>query len=351
MRSKKAQVKTKNINLALQGGGSHGAFTWGVLDYLLEDGRLSFEAMSATSAGSMNAAAFTYGQSIGGHAGARAKLEELWTRISNAGQIYSPIKSNPWDHFWASSSVLTNIESASSYMAFDAITRTFSPYQTNPFNFNPLKSILEDIIDFDHLQKCQKSTRLFLSATNVKTGKIKIFKNPEITADSVMASACLPFIFQAVEIDGEHYWDGGYMGNPAIYPLIYNPKCNEVLIVHVNPIERDDVPETAPEIFNRINEISFNSSLMREMRAIAFVSKLIDEGKLEDNGRYNQMHVHAISNDEVMRELGIASKFNPDWDFITALKENGRQSAKAWLAQNFDKIGKESSVDIGARYL
>lgn len=337
---------TKTLNLALQGGGSHGAYTWGVLDMLLEDGRTDFEAISATSAGSMNAVAFAYGMSIGGYEGARAKLEEFWTTVSGAGKIFGAMPSTPLDNWIPQVMQDHHI----GYHYFDMLSRVFSPYQLNPMNYNPLREVLEKVIDFDQLTHCKDTTHLHLSATNVRTGKVRIFNTDEISVDTVLASACLPFLFQAVEIDGEHYWDGGYMGNPVIYPLIYKAKSNDVLIIHINPLEREELPKTAPEIYNRINEITFNSSLMREMRAIAFVSKLIEEKRLDDN-RYNNMRIHAISNDDIMLELSVSSKFNPDIEFLKFLKEEGRKSAKNWLTKHYDDIGKTSSIDIRERYL
>lgn len=342
----KKGVKAKQLNLALQGGGAHGAFTWGVLDKLLEDGRIEFEAISATSAGAMNAVAFAYGSSIGGYEGAREKLEEFWTEISKSGQIFTPLKPSGFENWFG----FKTPDYSAGFHMFEAMRTLWSPYQFNPMNFNPLKDVLEKVIDFDHLQKCQIATRLHLSATNIRTGKVRIFESHEISADTVLASACLPFLFHAVKIDGEHYWDGGYMGNPALFPLIYNTITNDVLIVHINPLERDEVPITAPEIYNRVNEISFNSSLMREMRAIAFVTKLLDEGKIDET-HYNRMYIHAISNDDVMTNLSLSSKLNPDWDFIANLKDEGRKTAQTWIDEHFDKIGTESSIDIRDHYL
>lgn len=344
--TKSSSAKKKPINLALQGGGAHGAFTWGVLDKLLEDGRTNFEAISATSAGSMNAVAFAYGMSIGGPEGAREKLEEFWTEVSKAGKIFGNIPNFSLEEL----NIPNIIDPSIGYHFFDMISRVFSPYQFNPINYNPLRDALEKVIDFDHLSRCNKTTRLHLSATNVRTGKVRIFGSEEVTADTVLASACLPFLFQAVEVDGEHYWDGGYMGNPAIYPLIYRAKCDDVLIIHINPLERDEIPVTAPDIYNRINEISFNSSLMREMRAIAFVSKLIEDKKLDQN-EYSNMRIHSISNDDVMLELSPASKFNPDINFLNHLKQEGQKSAEAWLDNHFDDIGKTSSIDIREQFL
>jgi NTE family protein len=231
------------------------------------------------------------------------------------------------------------------YMYFQALTQVFSPYALNPFDFNPLRDLLRRLVDFDKLRQCPRATRLFLSATNVRTGKIRVFENHELSSDSVLASACLPYIFKAIEIDGEAYWDGGYMGNPAIFPLIYKGASRDVVIVHINPLTRTDVPKTAPAIADRINEISFNSSLMREMRAIAFVTRLLDEGSL-DGTRYSRMLIHSIRNDAEMAQYSVASKFNTDWDFLQRLRDQGRLAASTWLEQDFDKVGRESSIDI-----
>jgi NTE family protein len=336
----------KPINLALQGGGAHGAFAWGVLDRLLEDGRIAIEAISATSAGAMNAAVLAYGFAIGGADGARAKLEEFWRETSRAGELYSPVRSFPWEKWLNGHSM----EQSPSFAMFEAMTRVFSPYQLNPFDFNPLRDVLVRVIDFDRLCRCNETTRLYISAANVRTGKIRVFHNQEMSPDAILASACLPYIFKAVEIDGEHYWDGGYMGNPAIFPLIYHSKSKDVVLIHINPIERAKLPTTSSEIFNRINEISFNSSLMREMRAIAFVTKLIDDGAL-DKAKYNRMLIHAVRADADMSALSVASKLNPDWDFLCHLRDVGRNRAAEWLGANFDKIGVESSVDVEATYL
>ncbi|MGI9500983.1 MAG: patatin-like phospholipase family protein [Geminicoccaceae bacterium] len=339
-------IEQKRANLALQGGGAHGAFAWGVLDKFLEDGRLQIEGLSATSAGAMNAVAFAYGMSAGGRDGAREQLDAFWHEISRAGERYSPVRAFPWER-WLNG---FNMENALSFQAFEAATHLFSPYQLNPFDFNPLRDVLEQVIDFDRLRQSDKAPELFLSATNVRTGKIKVFQNAELTSDVVLASACLPYIFKAVEIDGEHYWDGGYMGNPAIFPLIYKSDSPDVIVVHINPLERKELPTTAPEIFNRINEISFNSSLMREMRAIAFVTRLIDEGAL-DGKSFNRMFVHSVRSDEEMTRLSVASKLSPDWAFLCHLRDIGRRTAETWLAENFDRIGVESSVDIADVYL
>ena len=343
--SKPAQ---KSVNLALQGGGAHGAFAWGVLDKILEDGRLDISAISATSAGAMNAVVLAYGISLGGRDGAREKLTEFWTEISRAGEIYSPVRTMPWEKWLQAYGFQTELSPA--YMAFQAMSHLFSPYQLNPFDINPLKDVLHQVVDFKRLSYCNRATRLFLSATNVRTGKIKVFANAEMSADVVLASACLPYVFKAVEIDGEAYWDGGFMGNPAIFPLIYNKGSKDIIIVHINPIERAKLPRSAPEIFDRINEISFNSSLMREMRTIEFVTRLIDEGALDDQ-KYSRMRIHSIRDDAEMVQLGVATKLNPDWDFLCRLRDVGRRRTAEWLETNLDKVGEQSSIDLAQVFL
>ena len=243
-----------------------------------------------------------------------------------------------------------SLDASPAFMLFDLVTRVFSPYQLNPFNYNPLRQVLTETVDFGMLRSGHCPVKLFLSATNVCTGKIKVFQNDEIGPDAVLASACLPLMFQAVEIDGEHYWDGGYMGNPAIFPLIYGCDSRDVVIVHINPLERAKLPTTASEIMNRINEISFNSSLMREMRAIAFVTKLIDDGKILDNSM-KRMLIHGIEAADVMTELGALNKLNAGWDNLTYLMKVGRVRADAWLQKNFVRLGEELTVDIREEYL
>jgi NTE family protein len=335
----------KTINLALQGGGAHGAFTWGVLDRLLEDERMAFEGVSATSAGAMNAVVLAYGLTEGGREGARKALAGFWRRVSHAAAT-GPLQPTWLDRLTGNRS----LEHSPAFIMFDLMSRVLSPYQLNPMNLNPLYDVLVKSVDFDRLRSNVCPLKLYLSATNVRTGKIKVFENDVICPQRVLASGCLPFMFQAVEIDGEHYWDGGYMGNPAIYPLIYNSDSRDVLIIHINPRERKDVPTTATEIMNRVNEISFNSSLMREMRAISFVTKLVDDSP-DEFKTLKRMLVHSIAADEIMTELGAASKLNGDWDFLTYLRDQGRDHADEWLAETFDRLGRESTIDIRKEYL
>ena len=334
----------KTINLALQGGGSHGAFAWGVLDRLLEDERIGVDGVVGTSAGAMNAAVLAYGLTIGGNAGARAKLREFWTRVGQVAR-YSPLQPSWFDKVASPG----NMDHSPMWLFADALMRFMSPYQLNPGNHHPLRDLLVEVVDFEHLRRAS-AVRLYTCAANVKTGRIRVFECHEMCIEAVLASACLPFMFQAVEVDGEHYWDGGYMGNPPIFPLIYNCESRDVLLVMINPIVIDEVPKTAQAIFDRINTLSFNSSLMREMRAISFVSRLVESG-FDDGGRLRRMLIHTIDAEDEMRKLGISSKLNAQWDFLMWLHQLGRERAGAFLEANFDKLGRESSTDVAARFL
>ena len=329
----------KCVNLALQGGGAHGAFTWGVLDRLLEDGRLDIEAISGTSAGAMNAVAVADGLVRDGPDGARATLEHFWRSISKRSAM-SPIQRLPFDVLMGNWS----LDHTPGYHFFDAMTRIASPYQFNPLNINPLLQLLEECIDFDRVRSCNQ-LKLFISATDVETGRVKIFDRSALTAEMVMASACLPFLFQAVEIDGVPYWDGGYMGNPSLFPFHSHTETGDIIVVQINPIERKGAPRTAQEILNRINEISFNGSLLREFRAIDFVRRLIEEGKLSPE-HYRKTRVHVIENQDELKPLGASSKVNAEWRFLVHLRDIGRETAERWLAANFDHVGNRSTVDL-----
>lgn len=319
----------KRVNLALQGGGAHGAFGWGVLDRLAEDGRLEVEGLSAASAGSVNAVVYAQGIMSGGNDGAREALEKFWRAISDAGTPYAPAT-----------------------MILQSLTGVFSPYQFNPFNINPLREVLERNVDMEAVQACDR-VELFICATNVRNGQPRIFSTRELTLDMVLASACVPSMFQAVGVEGEHFWDGGYMGNPPLYPLIYNTRSRDIVIVHINPIVRPQLPTTAHEIQNRLNEITFNSSLIRELRAIAFVTKLIDEGWLKDEykDKLKRVLIHSIRSDGVMCDLSVASKLDTNWEFLCELRDRGRAAAAAWLEQAYEHIGERSTVDLRAEFL
>ena len=325
------------IDLALQGGGSHGAFTWGVLDRLLEESWLKIDAISGTSAGAMNAAVLASGWLHGGAEGARQALECYWRRVSEAA-AFSPFQRTPLDRLMGRWS----LDHSPGYVAMDLMTRLASPYDLNPLGYNPLKPILEESIDFEILR--QTPIKLFITATNVRTGRGRIFRNPEISADVLLASACLPTMFQAVEIDGEAYWDGGYAGNPTITPLVRESSASDTILVQINPRERADVPRSAAEILNRLNEISFNASLMKEIRMIALLRQVADPGSGE-GVRWAGMRTHRIMT-EMLSGLGASSKLNAEWDFVSLLRDEGRRAAAAFLDQHGSDIGARSTADI-----
>jgi len=332
-----------HVNLALQGGGAHGAFTWGVLDRLLEEDDLVIDGISGTSAGAMNAAVVADGMARGGHAAAREHLRHFWEAVIHMGR-FGPFVRTPLDLM----GVPWNMEHSPGYMVFDAISRYFSPYQFNPLNWNPLLDMLRQAIDFDRVRACD-CIKLFIGATAVRTGKLRVFHTHELTPEAIMASACLPQVFQAVEIDGEPYWDGGYMGNPALFPLIYNCDAADIVVVQVNPLTREEVPTSTPQIMDRVNEISFNATLMREMRAINFVSQLVEAHRLEGNG-YKSVRMHRVDVPEAMQRLSAASKLNAERGFLEQLRQWGREQADAWLAAHRGDLGVRSTIDMEADY-
>jgi len=324
------------VDVALQGGGSHGAFTWGVLDRLLEEDSLEIEGISGTSAGAMNAVALAQGLAQGGPDAARACLERYWMAVSDAART-SPIRRSVWDKLagrWS-------LDLSPSYVLSQYFTRTVSPYQFNPFDMNPLRDIVARCFDFDVINETTRP-RLFLGATNVRTGRPKIFRQPQITLDAVMASACLPFLFKAVEIDGEAYWDGGYMGNPPLFPLIDETEARDIILVQINPFRRDEIPTTAAEIENRLNEITFNGSLIKELRSVAYLWELIHHENL-DRAAYRDARLHMIAAEEAMQALSASSKLNAERAFLLHLKEIGRATAEEWLSANLDRVGVETT--------
>lgn len=333
-------LKKKPVGIALQGGGAHGAFTWGVLDRLLEEEAVVAEAICGTSAGAVNAVACAYGLQIGGPQKAKEILEELWRRVALSGSYL--FKPGTYDKVYGSG----DIYNSAGYMLFNAMTQVLSPYNFNPFNYNPLKDILSNLIDFKELQEYNKK-KLFICATNVKTNRAKIFSNKEITVDAVMASACLPFLFQAVEIEGEYYWDGGYMGNPPISPLITNTGLRDIVLVKINSININSVPTTARDIADRVNEISFNSSLINEMKLIHYRNELIRHGVVKtDNKSNREIFVHTISGYEALSQLNYSSKMNTSWEFLLDLKNKGRAIAEKWIANDFKEVGLKSTFDV-----
>lgn len=336
MASPRSEVRL--VNLALQGGGAHGAFSWGVLDRLLEDPRIEIEAITGASAGAMNAVALAAGYADGDREAARASLRQFWHGVLNEART-SPLRRSPFEAALGG----WNLDASPTYVMFDLITRVASPYDFNPFNVNPLRDVLEKLVDFDDVRKSK--VKVFISATNVETGRAHVWNKKELGVDHVMASSCLPWLFQAVEIDGVPYWDGGFTGNPALWPLFETCKSDDVVLVQINPIKRPGAPKNARDIINRINEITFNSSLLHDLRAVDFVTRLIEAGRLEGT-QYRRMLMHAIGDETAMSALGASSKFNVEPEFIDMLFEKGRAAAEQWLKTSFRHVGTRSTVDV-----
>lgn len=333
------QQPTTTIDLALQGGGSHGALTWGVLDRILEDERLEIAGISGTSAGAMNAVVLAQGFHQGGRDGAREALAAFWRAVSDAAR-FSPVQRNWWNRLTSN----FNLDRSPGYQFFDNLTRRFSPYELNPLDINPLRDLVSSTVDFDRVNACA-IPKIFVTATNVRTGQARVFTQPHLSVETIMASACLPSVYQAVEIDGEAYWDGGYAGNPALFPLYEPDLPDDILIVSINPWRRESLPETPLEIQNRMNEISFNASLLGELRAINFVRRLIAEGRME-RGSMKAVNVHIIADDGMMNGLSADSKLSPTPLLLNRLKAAGRAAAERFLADGGGKIGVEGSTDL-----
>jgi NTE family protein len=335
------------VNLALQGGGSHGAFTWGVLDALLEDGRLAFEGLSGASAGAMNAVVLAEGWRLALERGtdprtsARELLARFWNAVAERPAGFGLASPVPW--------FAPPYGAQHAALVFDLVTRVFSPYQLNPFNVNPLREVLRPLVDFEAL-RAGSPFQLFVTATNVRTGRPRVFREHELRLDMLLASAALPFAFHAVEVDEEYYWDGGYVGNPSLYPLFYATKTRDLLLVQINPLVREDLPDTAQEIIERVNEISFNTALLHELRAIAFVERLLGEQKL-DPRKYRRINMHMIEAEEQLRKYGASSKTYTSRVFLKELFELGRATASDWLDRNLAYVGHASSTRIAERFL
>lgn len=331
--------KTLPIDLALQGGGSHGAFTWGVLDRILEEDWFEIDGISGTSAGAMNAAILAAGMATGGRQTAREMLTAFWRRTADAAR-FSPFKRGPLE-------VLTGkwtLDNSPAFIAMDLMARLISPYSLGGAAGNPLRDILTDLIDFDAL--ATGPVKLFITATNVHTGQGRVFRKHEVTADVLLASACLPSMFQAIEIDGVPYWDGGYAGNPTMTPLVRECESLDTVLVQINPVERRETPRTAREIASRLNEISFNAQLLKELRMMALLRRVIDPGNGE--ARYwKEMRLHRITSD-IMVDLGHSSKLNAEWDFLEMLFDEGRRAAEDFGRTHIQDIGVRSTFDIDA---
>ncbi len=339
--SEAASFQPLRLNLALQGGGSHGALTWGVLDALLEDGRFAIEGLSGTSAGAMNAVALAHGfaQAAHQHAGTDAReLHQIGCDMARAtlGRL--------WEGVGTLGSLMWGVPLAGNHPLMGMVTQWLSPYQTNPLGINPLRRLLEREVDFEVLS-ASRTPKVFVCATNVRTGRGEIFSGKRLSADAVMASACLPLLFKAVEIDGEHYWDGGFSGNPALHPLIYKTECADVLLVQINPIEHPTVPDNASDIMERMNEVTFNASLLSEMRAIEFVRRLLAEGKLDER-RYRSVRMHRIDGGSLLAGFGASSKSRADLPFIRELFALGREEGQRWIKAHAADIGVRPTVNI-----
>lgn len=335
------------INLALQGGGAHGAFTWGVLDRLLEDEDLEIAAITGTSAGALNGAALKSGWLKDGRQGARDNLAWLWSQVAGLDDLVLP----KWMQAWLPTpgAISTGLEFSPAYLMGDTLGRMLSPYAWGPLYDNPLEKI---VAQFDFGRVCaREGPQLFVCATQVRGGKVRVFEGDAITTKSILASACLPTLFQAVEVEDpqtgtiEAFWDGGYTGNPALFPLFEAALPDDVVIVNINPLERDSVPVMPNEIQNRINEISFNSSLLRELRAIEFVQRLIAEGKVQE-GAMKNMRVHMIADDALMNDLSVATKLIAVPSVVAELKEAGRRAAGHFLARHKADLGARQTADL-----
>ena len=324
-------------DLALQGGGAHGAFTWGVLDRLLEEPWLGIEGISGTSAGAMNAAVLIDGYAKGGAEAARKALETFWREVSRAAML-SPFRRTPLDMLlgrWT-------LDFSPGFVAMDLMSRLFSPYELNPAGINPLSEILAKCIDFDRVARAP--IKLFVTATNVHTGRGRVFRNSEISPDVLLASACLPIMFQAVEIDGEPYWDGGYSGNPTMTPLVRECVSRDTILIAINPVERPGTPRTARDILNRLNEVSFNAVLLKELRMIALLRQVADPGHSE-GALWADMRIHLIESDALVK-LGYSSKLNAEWEFFCMLRDEGRTAAQAFLTKHGQDLGHRSTCDL-----
>ncbi|MCB1388384.1 MAG: patatin-like phospholipase family protein [Rhodobacteraceae bacterium] len=346
-------TRTRRINLALQGGGAHGAFTWGVLDRLLDEEWLEIAAISGTSAGALNGAAFKAGYARRGRDGARATLRALWERVGQGGfDALAHLPGMPtvdWlrAFFFPLDYASRLGEAILPISPADLAAQVFSPYDWGPMWRNPLEPAVLDL-NIDHVRAAD-GPQLFVAATNVHTGKVRVFSGPQVTHDAILASACLPTFFRAVEIDGEAYWDGGYSANPALHPL-YDPDLpDDVVIISLNPLNRPGVPRTSQEIANRINEVSFNAALLRDLRAVAFVKRLIADGAVA-KGAMKDVLVHFIADDPLMCSLSVRTKIAPTPELVDMLFAAGRDSAGRFLRVHGADLNERATVDLAAMF-
>lgn len=331
--------KAKKIAIGLQGGGSHGAFSWGVLDAIFADERIDIIGLSGTSAGGMNAAAALQGFNKNGRQGARDELRRFWKMVHSRSSNL-PMPTNSFQSIMGNYS----LRGSPMYAWVNMLRDFYSPYETNPLDINPLKNIVHDFFDFDILHKSSKM-KIFLCATHVKSGKMHIFKGKELSENALLASSCLPSLFKAVDVNGEYYWDGGYVGNPAIYPLIYNCPTKDIAIVQLTQGYRDKLPTTADAIMDRHREITYNACLVREMRAIHLISSLVEKGMITDKS-IKKLNMHVIRNTDLFEELDLSSAMNTDWKFLEHLFQAGFESGQQWITDHYDDIGIKSSADL-----
>ena len=325
------------LNLALQGGGAHGAFTWGVLDALLDDPRVRFEGLSGSSAGAMNAVVFADGWLKGGRDGARQGMADFWTEVG---------KQMPWGMMTQGAGDAISLSPASKLLANWA--GHFSPSQLNPFDLNPLRELLNRQVDFEQLRK-RSPFKLFVGTTQANTGKLRVFRENELTVEVLLASACLPKIHHSVEIDGEPYWDGGYSANPAVFPLFHDCDSRDVLLVLLSPLQREDTPRTMEEIEARIVELAFSANFMREMRMFADAADFSRPafptlGRLER--RLQKMRFHMIDSSRLVSLQRTETKLLAHGPFLELLRGQGRERATAWLSDHSDGVGRRSTVDV-----
>lgn len=327
-RGRRSPSASLSLSFALQGGGAHGAFTWGALDRLLEEDWLEVDGLSGASAGALNAAALAGGWLEGGRSGARDSLETLWRRVSGLGEFRPPSAVSP---------------------ALDMMTRLFSPYQLNPLGLNPLRAVLEEVIDFEALQLAE-TPRLFVSATELKQGRAVLFENPDMTVETLLASACLPHLYRAVAIDGAHYWDGGFMANPTVFPLVFHCDSRDVMIIQIDSLTTDEVPQSARQINNRRSQIMFNAPLMRELEALGYMGRMAGRGRGQGRGglagKVRGLNLHLLEGGEAMRALDVSSKQRADWGFFKELKAIGREAAGAWLERHAAALGARSTLAL-----
>ena len=345
---KKKPSGPRGLSLALQGGGAHGAFEWGILDRLLEDETIEIKAVTAASAGAMNAVCLAHGMTVGGRDEARKTLDAFWRGTNRAGGQNVFGDSSIWTKAFAGPDWLKN---SPGWRMAETFAMSLSPYEFNPFNLNPLHDILEASVNFEAIRE-HSPIKLYIAATAVRRSKAKIFRETELTARHIMASACLPQVFQAVEIDGEPYWDGGFLANPPLWPLFYDDTPDDILVVSLNPFVREETPKSPGEIMDRLNEIAFSAPLTAELRAVAFVQELIEKDRLtpEARGHYRHIRMHAIEADGWIDDLSMGSKSNTEWTFLNDLRSRGRAAAEEWLKTCFADVGVRSSVDLQARF-